>query len=92
MIQQGSDNGEEDQVSLYLGCCDRGEFALPTGDGVHSLRSRSSMGGVPWEQKCPSIPGWREGSFPIEISPSGRIGSAPHLSGPDSSSLGMGSE
>jgi hypothetical protein len=62
------------------------------GDGFDSSRSRSSTGGVPREQKHPSIPGWREELSTRKISTTGRIGSAEHPSGVDSISLDTGSE
>lgn len=58
MIQQGSNNGEEDEVSLYLGCCqspdegDRGAVTrMPTEyDDALQLGFSTSTGNHPEER------------------------------------------
>jgi hypothetical protein len=60
MIQQGSNNGEEDQVSLYLECCDGGEFALPPGGWLRLLMLAQLHGWCPMGTEVPEYP-WLEG-------------------------------
>jgi len=59
MIQKGSNNGEEDQVSLYLECCDGGEFALPPGGWLRLLTLAQQHGWCPTGTEAPEYP-WLE--------------------------------
>ena len=60
MIQQGSNNGEEDQVTLYLEW-DGGEFALPPGGWLRLLTLPQQHGCCPTGTEAPEYP-WAEDS------------------------------
>ncbi len=84
MIQQGSGNGEEDEVSLYLVCCDGGEFALPTGGWRPFLTLAQQYGWCPMGTEVPEYP-WLEGG----VIPDEDLASGTYWLGPASEWTGL---
>jgi hypothetical protein len=60
MIQPESNNREEDQVSLYLACCDGNEFSVPPGGWLGLLTLAQQHGWCPTGTEAPEYP-WLEG-------------------------------